>query len=385
MSTPNQRKRVLFVDDDQCFLEMIENLFNMWAKGSWEILLAPTTGKALSLLQERQMDLIVIDLHMPVMDGFQFLKLVHRKYPNMPKAIMTGAVENSYRELCLNNGAELYLQKPAAIDQMESVFTTLNEIVDVQVKEGFSGVLRRVGLQEVLQLECLGTKSSVLEIATQGTKGRIFIRDGNIIHAHIGQKKGEEAFNRLLALDSGEFALKPFTEPGEETIQCQWEMLIMEAARVRDEIKEAAANDTKALTDAGASQAPAAQPATVAAAPVALPAVPKSVAGLTSIRPQTQPNPTLPQPKIEEIIVCTNQGDALYEFQATEADARVELARLLQTRGEELGKRLGWGRCDRVEAPNTGSRMLFHLQKNCTVFVRSSNVTPQILAASATK
>jgi CheY-like chemotaxis protein len=379
MSTPNQRKRVLFVDDDQSFLEMIENLFSMWAKGSWEILLAPTTGKALALLQEKPMDLIVIDLHMPVMDGFQFLKLVHRKYPNLPKAIMTGAVDTAYRELCLANGAEIYLQKPAAIDQMESVFTMLNEIVDVQAVEGFRGVLRRVGLQEVLQLECLGTKSSVLEITTQGTKGSIYIRDGNIIHAHIGQKKGEDAFNRLLAFDTGEFVLKPFTDPGEESIHCQWEMLIMEAARLRDEVKMAADAEMAALAAAGGPKQPTA-PAETPVAPVAkMPYTPPT------IRPQRQPNPALPQPKIEEVIVCSNQGEALYEFQATDADIRVELARLLQKRGEEIAKKLNWGRCDRVEAPGNNTRMLFHMQKNCTVYVRSSNVTPQILAASATK
>lgn len=368
MSTPAHRKRVLFVDDDQSFLEMIENLFNLWSKGSWEVLCAPTTGKALTLLQERPLDLIVIDLHMPIMDGFQFLKLVHRKYPNLPKAILTGAVDKSYRDLCLSNGAELYLQKPAAIDQMESVFSTLNEIVDLQAQDGFRGVLRRVGLQEVIQLECLSSKSSVLEISTQGSKGRIFIRDGYIVHAQIGQTKGEEAFNRLLAFDTGEFSLKPFTEPGEETIQGQWEMLIMEAARVRDEVKETQA--------AAGVAAPASDPA----APL-----PKPPVAPPAIKPQKQANPALPQPKIDEMIVCTEDGETLYEWQSEETDIRVELARLLKTRAAELGKKLNLGRCDRVEAPGHNSRMLFHLQKNNTVFVRSSNVSAELLAASATK
>lgn len=377
MTSPLHRKRVLFVDDDQAILEMYDNLFNLWAKGSWEVLVAPTTGKALAILQERPVDLIVIDLHMPVMDGFQFLKLVHRKYPNLPKAILTGSVEQSNRDLCLANGADIYLQKASAIDQMETVYATLNEIIEVQAQDGFRGVLRRVGLQEVLQLECLGTKSSVLEITTQGTKGRIFIKEGNIIHAHIGQSKGEDAFNRLLAFDTGEFALKPFTDPGEETINCQWEMLIMEAARVRDEIQEKAAANKASQP---AVESPAQQPA---AAP-SVPAV-KAPVFTPGIRPQKTQNPTLPQPKIEEIIICNNQGEALYEWQATDADIRMELARLLQTRSEHLGKNLGLGKCDRIEAPGNNTRMIFQMQKTCTVFVRSSNVTPEILLAGAGK
>jgi CheY-like chemotaxis protein len=377
MSTTIHRKRVLFVDDDQTILEMYDNLFNLWAKGSWEVLLAPTTGKALAILQERPVDLIVIDLHMPVMDGFQFLKLVHRKHPNLPKAILTGSVDTANRDLCLANGADVYLQKAAAIDQMESVYATLNEIVDVQAQDGFRGVLRRVGLQEVLQLECLGTKSSVLEITTQGTKGRIFIRDGSIIHAHIGQSKGEDAFNRLLAFDTGEFSLKPYTDPGEETINCQWEMLIMEAARVRDEIQ------LKAEANKAGGVSPTPEPKSASAqAPTA--STPKPIIATPSIR-QQKTVPVVPQPKIEEIIICTNQGDTLYEWQATDADIRMELARLLQTRADHLSRNLGLGRCDRVEAPGNNTRMVFQLQKTCTVFVRSSNVTPELVLAGAVK
>ena len=46
--------------------------------------------------------------------------------------------------------------------------------------------MRRVGLQEVLQMECLGRKSSVLEIFTGKVRGRIFICDGAIVHAESG-------------------------------------------------------------------------------------------------------------------------------------------------------------------------------------------------------
>jgi len=63
----------------------------------------------------------------------------------------------------------------------------------------------------------------------------------------------------------------------------------------------------------------------------------------------------------------------------------MELARLLQTRAEHLGRNLELGRCDRIEVPGQNTRMVFQLQKGCTVFVRSSNVTPELLLAGATK
>ena len=63
----------------------------------------------------------------------------------------------------------------------------------------------------------------------------------------------------------------------------------------------------------------------------------------------------------------------------------MELVRLLQTRAEHLGRNLELGRCDRIEAPGQNTRMVFQLQKGCIVFVRSSNVTPELLLAGATK
>src|ERR1039457_2267409 len=96
-------------------------------------------------------------------------------------------------------------------------------------------MMRRVGLQEVLQLECLGRKSSVLEIFTSKVRGRIFICDGSIVHADSGALQGEVALYGMLALRGGEFNLLPYTEPPRRTIEGQWESLLMEAARLTDE------------------------------------------------------------------------------------------------------------------------------------------------------
>ena len=84
-------------------------------------------------------------------------------------------------------------------------------------------------------MECLGRNSSVLEVRYEQVHGRIFIEDGNIIHAYGDGLTGEPALQRLLALPGGSFELMPFTTPPERSIEGQWESLLMEAARVRDE------------------------------------------------------------------------------------------------------------------------------------------------------
>ena len=72
---------------------------------------AESAGKALSFLQKERVDLVVLDIQMPVIDGLQFLNLVHRKYPNLQKVVLTGYAQDNYRAACLSGGADLFLEK----------------------------------------------------------------------------------------------------------------------------------------------------------------------------------------------------------------------------------------------------------------------------------
>ena len=107
---PQKRKKILFVDDDVSLLEVIRQLMGHFAGGSWEILTAPEVSKALEILQEQRIDLLVIDVHMPLVDGVQFLGLLQRKYPNVLKVVLTGDATEHYRAACLGSGAELFLE-----------------------------------------------------------------------------------------------------------------------------------------------------------------------------------------------------------------------------------------------------------------------------------
>ena len=52
--------------------------------------MAENHAQALALLQQQRMDVVVLDLDMPVMDGLQFLRLLQRTHPGQPVVILTG-------------------------------------------------------------------------------------------------------------------------------------------------------------------------------------------------------------------------------------------------------------------------------------------------------
>jgi len=232
---PVKKYQVLFVDDDLAFLEAITALYDILGYKTWEIHRAATADQALGTLKEKAIDLVVLDIGMPVLDGVQLLSLIHRRYPDIKKAILTGSAAEGNRAACLAGGAELFIQKPVSGEGMKAVFTTLNELVSWAQREGFSGMLRQVSLPDVIQMECLGRNSSILEVWNQRMQGQIYIQAGVIVHAVAENLIGDKAFYRLLSLTGGEFHLLPFKPPAERTVHGQWEFLLIEAARIHDE------------------------------------------------------------------------------------------------------------------------------------------------------
>src|ERR1700733_5233046 len=233
---PQNIKKVLFVDDNLQFLEMIERLMGNWSQGEWQIFIAQNAGKALIILQQEAIDLAVVDVQMPVVDGIQFLALLNRKYPAVQKVTLSAYADDASRAACLNHGAELFLEKPRDPADLEIIFATLRELARHKpTLTGFRGVLRQVSLQDVIQMECLNRNSSILEVNAGKWQGQIFIKEGNIIHAQAAERNGETALNKILSLKGGEFSLRPYAEPPRQTIDGPWEFLVMEAARARDE------------------------------------------------------------------------------------------------------------------------------------------------------
>ena len=231
----DRKYQVLFVDDSMAFLESFTELCSLLSNDAWEIHCAPTADRALAILQQTPMDLAVLDIGMPMLDGLQLLGIISRRYPATKLAVMTGRASEAKRADSLASGAELFIEKPVSPDGIKVVFNMLNDLVSWTHREGFTGALRQVNLHEVIQMECIARHSSILEIRDQKIRGQIFIETGMIIHAVAGTLIGEAAFNQLMCIPGGQFHLKPFIAPLKRTIQGGWEVLLLEAARRSDE------------------------------------------------------------------------------------------------------------------------------------------------------
>jgi two-component system, OmpR family, response regulator CpxR len=113
--------RILLVDDEKEFVQTLsERLKTRHIENEFVL----SGEEALNFADQGDSDVMVLDLKMPGIDGFEVLKKVKQSKPNTEVIILTGHGSEKDRKTCLELGAFAYLQKPADIDLLA---TTMQE------------------------------------------------------------------------------------------------------------------------------------------------------------------------------------------------------------------------------------------------------------------
>lgn len=99
----------------------------------------------------------------------------------------------------------------------------------------FQGSLKELPLPDIIQLVSVSGKTGVFVLKSPSQSGEIYLRGGEIVHAQVGDIRGEEAVYELAILQEGDFVFKPGAETPESTIEKSNTNLLMEAARRIDE------------------------------------------------------------------------------------------------------------------------------------------------------
>ena len=99
---------VLVVDDEQNIVNIIA--FNLKKEG-YEVLTAGDGEEAVEIAEKQQPDLILLDIMMPKMDGYEACRKIREKY-NMPIIMLTARAEELDKVLGLEMGADDYVTKP---------------------------------------------------------------------------------------------------------------------------------------------------------------------------------------------------------------------------------------------------------------------------------
>ena len=111
--------KILVIDDEPSICILLENFLSK----RYEITFEYDGLEALRWLESNLPDLIICDIHMPIMDGYLFLeKLRQRGYTKHTPVIMLSGVESSKERIkCYHLGAQDFLAKPFNPEELEEL------------------------------------------------------------------------------------------------------------------------------------------------------------------------------------------------------------------------------------------------------------------------
>lgn len=117
----SERPRLLVVDDDD---DMCDLLRSVLSEHGYAVATVPHGAAALELVKRHQPQVILLDLRMPIMDGWAFAAQ-YRRLAQPPAAIVVMSAVRDARQQALALGAEGYIQKPFGIDELLAVLTPI--------------------------------------------------------------------------------------------------------------------------------------------------------------------------------------------------------------------------------------------------------------------
>ncbi len=109
-----EKTQVLVVDDEKVVREGCRRVLT--GKG-YEIATAENGQEALEILAAREMDILLLDLKMPVMGGEEVLLKTRENYPDIPVIVITGHGTVDTAVECMKKGAYDFITKPFQIEQ----------------------------------------------------------------------------------------------------------------------------------------------------------------------------------------------------------------------------------------------------------------------------
>lgn len=232
-------KNVLIVDDETRLLQSIEAGL-MAYRNKFKVFTAGNGKQAVKILKATAIDLVITDLKMPEMDGFELLVYIHGNFPFLPAIVMTAFNTPEIEEMLINGNSLQILEKPIDIDELTGA---ISEALEREVKEGS---LTGISLANFLQLLEMEQKTCLLEVTSKNCQGFIYFYQGQLYAAISGQEKGEEAVYKMLLLDDVHITFKK--QPMKQIkrlISKPLLSLLMEGFKRKDEMTAAVGNDSK--------------------------------------------------------------------------------------------------------------------------------------------
>ncbi|MCW8847856.1 MAG: response regulator, partial [Sedimenticola sp.] len=124
-------KKALIVDDDRAIRRTLE--LHLIEEG-FEVLTAGDGQEGVDIALAQAIDMVLLDLRLPKLDGFEVLKLIKQQKPTLPVVMITAYDDMHTAIEAIRLGAFDHLGKPLDLDQLDEVITKISERASLSEK-----------------------------------------------------------------------------------------------------------------------------------------------------------------------------------------------------------------------------------------------------------
>ncbi len=222
-------KTILLVDDEKLFLSSLsEGLTKLFPETS--IITAKNGQEAIKTLSNQEVILVITDLQMPVMSGFEFLNYLMSNHPGISIVVMTAFGSPEIEDNLSGCGSIIYMEKP--ID-----FQVLAEHIQATIAPTAKGHIKGIDLTNLLQLLYLEHKTCTLTVFSKSRTGYLYFIDGELIDAEFDLFKAENAAYEILKWVKPEIEIESGSSKTTRKINLHLDQILLEAAKKQDEYR----------------------------------------------------------------------------------------------------------------------------------------------------
>lgn len=229
---------ILIVDDDKTFRFSLRDGLKELELG-YKILTAANGKEAVDILNSSAIDLVITDIKMPVMDGFELVAWLRNHLPELPTIVITAYGTPEIEEGMKQLGALQYAEKPIDFDAL------IDKISDLLGSESH-GYVKGISLPSFLHLIELENKTCTLTVQANGKKGFLYFVGGTLIAAETGNVEAQEAALEILAWETPQIDIDGKGVKKKKNINVSLNFLVLEALRKKDEANRSRIKNSEA-------------------------------------------------------------------------------------------------------------------------------------------
>ena len=206
----NIQASVLYVDDLQTNLILFQATF----EHDYHIILAESAAKALEIMKEQEIQVLVTDQRMPDMTGTELLEIVSREYPEVRRFLLTAFTDFETVVEAVNKGhIHGYVNKPLQAEEVRLSINSSLEMYYLRKKNSEIMLELEKANQELMGLD--GMKSEIIKVISQEIRNPLN-RIMGTLHLLKDKMKGQELAGVINILDSSVSRLEEFSSMTEQ-------------------------------------------------------------------------------------------------------------------------------------------------------------------------